>query len=101
MTDEKVQEAARRMRAGIGGAYPELGPERIERARPSNWLEVVRHLLWMCDRIVDLIAEEQREKAMRWLGFVQGVCWSSGLYSLDELKAMNPPDGAETDPARE
>jgi hypothetical protein len=28
----------------------------------------------------------KREKAMRWLGFIQGVLWMSGTFTLDELK---------------
>ena len=30
-----------------------------------------------------------REKLMRWIGFMQGVLWSDGLYSIDELREMN------------
>jgi hypothetical protein len=36
-----------------------------------------------------------RDKLMRWLGFLQGVLWCDGMYSLDELKAHNRgPDHA-------
>jgi len=30
-----------------------------------------------------------REKLMRWLGFMQGVLWSDGLYDIDELRELN------------
>lgn len=37
-------------------------------------------------------AEEGRtEKAFRWLGFIQGVLWAEGVYSIDELKDHNKP----------
>jgi methionine salvage enolase-phosphatase E1 len=35
----------------------------------------------------------QREKVMRWLGFLQGALWVKGIYTIDELRAHNMPDG--------
>lgn len=34
------------------------------------------------------------EKFMRWLGFLQGALWNMAIFTLDELKAHNKPDGA-------
>jgi hypothetical protein len=28
-------------------------------------------------------------KAMRWLGFIQGVFWSEDVFSIDQLKNHN------------
>lgn len=47
------------------------------------------HLLTMIPEMRLMIAEGRREKAMRWLGFMQGVLWVSGEYTLDELKDHN------------
>lgn len=47
------------------------------------------HMLEMIPKMRVMITEGRREKAMRWLGFMQGVFWVSGEYSLDELKAHN------------
>jgi len=33
-----------------------------------------------------LIDEGRIEKAMRWLGFIQGVLWSIGDFTVDELR---------------
>jgi hypothetical protein len=33
-----------------------------------------------------LAGRSKREKAHRWLGFIQGVLWMSGVFTLDELK---------------
>jgi hypothetical protein len=33
----------------------------------------------------------KREKFMRWLGFMQGVLWNNGIYTLDQLKDHNRP----------
>jgi len=36
---------------------------------------------------------KRREKAMRWLGFVQGTLWGWGIATIEELKKMNAPTG--------
>jgi hypothetical protein len=67
---------------------------------------------WACDQykvLSDASLEEarkrrarsKREKAHRWLGFIQGVLWMGGRYSLDELKehsrrCSDEPDKPET-----
>ena len=41
----------------------------------------------MVDRIIPLIEEQNKiEKGMRWLGFIQGVFWTKGYSTIDELK---------------
>lgn len=47
------------------------------------------HLLTMIPKMRVMLADGRREKAMRWLGFMQGVMWVSGEYTLDELKGHN------------
>jgi hypothetical protein len=32
-------------------------------------------------------ADGSEKKAMRWLGFAQGVAWSNNIYTLIELKS--------------
>jgi len=51
------------------------------------------HLNFMCSEGQKLIEEGRTEKAMRWLGFLQGVLWARGFYSLDDLKNHSRPDG--------
>jgi len=54
----------------------------------SPWSELA-HLRFMCveaQKFVDI------EKAMRWLGFLQGVLWSRGFYSLNDLKNHSRPE---------
>jgi len=53
----------------------------------------LEHLLWMCQTIRVFVAEGRREKAMRWLGFVQGALWAKALVSIDHLKAVMRADG--------
>jgi hypothetical protein len=35
-----------------------------------------------------------REKFMRWLGFMQGVLYSEGVYTIDQMKDHNRPTTA-------
>ena len=43
----------------------------------------VRNAIGMPSRWPDTGSEG---KAMRWLGYIQGICAACGLYTLDELK---------------
>ena len=47
------------------------------------------HLRTMFPKMVQFVSEDKIEKAMRWLGFVQGVLWVCGVYTLEHLKADN------------
>jgi hypothetical protein len=51
------------------------------------------HLRFMCIEAQQFVDEDRTEKAMRWLGFLQGVLWARGFYSLDDLKNHSRPDG--------
>jgi hypothetical protein len=50
------------------------------------------HLRSMCDEIPAIVAHHHTEKAMRWLGFMQGVLWAGGYYTLNDLRKHNAPD---------
>lgn len=50
--------------------------------RNGNTLE---HVRWMLDELRDLTGA----KAMRWLGFVQGVLWMQGIYTIDQMREHN------------
>jgi hypothetical protein len=49
----------------------------------------LEHTAWMCQKIVDYVGGDFREKASRWLGFVQCMLWDQGIYSVDELRQHN------------
>lgn len=53
--------------------------------------ESISHLLYMLDEIPKFVAEDRREKAMRWIGFVQGVVCVWYGVPVEELKEMNRP----------
>lgn len=80
MADSKVVEAF--------GACRGLLPETLLPVRGGLRDE---HLAFMCEEGVRLVEAGRREKAMRWLGFVQGALWASGRAPIDTLKRMNMP----------
>lgn len=57
----------------------------------SKDIAIHKHVRTMIDKIVALVAEDRMEKAFRWLGFIQGCMWTTGLYSIEELKNHNRP----------
>lgn len=79
MTTEKIQQAFAACRAL-------LDPRWIAwRGGPQG-----PHLVFMCEEGASY-AEHRREKAMRWLGFVQGALWALGKAPIEDLKNMNRP----------
>ena len=52
----------------------------------------VAHLRFMCIEASKFVDAGRVEKAMRWLGFLQGVLWARGFYSLEDLKNHSRPD---------
>lgn len=53
--------------------------------------KLLEHARWMCDEIIVKSSEydSHTEKIMRWLGFVQGVLWATGFYSIEQMKDDN------------
>jgi hypothetical protein len=45
----------------------------------------------MCLEGIKLVNENRIEKAMRWLGFVQGTLWAMGVRTIEEMKVENMP----------
>lgn len=54
-------------------------------------LRVLQHLGYMFDQMEKFLDEGRMEKFFRWLGFIQGVCWTLGYQTLKELKDLNKP----------
>ena len=47
------------------------------------------HCYWMLGQMEQFLAKDKIDKAFRWLGFIQGVLWMHGLYTIDELRDHN------------
>jgi hypothetical protein len=59
----------------------------------------LNHIRWMCDEVPRMLEEKQPfetdssrarlEKAMRWLGFMQGAMAVADVMTIDEMKDDN------------
>jgi len=50
------------------------------------------HCHGMLGKIEQFVKEGRREKAFRWLGFVQGFVWATSHFTLEQLMNHNRPD---------
>jgi glycyl-tRNA synthetase beta subunit len=55
------------------------------------------HVAWMCQEAQKFVDQMRIEKAMRWLGFVQGYLWARSMRTLEELKTDSMPDPVAAD----
>lgn len=94
MTPAQVKYAAVKYLARLQGAGAVPVSTSLSDPRPSPQAQM-DHAAWMCVEMERMHAtgsmETQHgiEKAMRWLGFVQGVLWASGVYSIEDMKDDN------------
>ena len=65
---------------------------------PMDWSpseqEQRNHLVYMLDRMEEMLdtalfSVTNWDKFNRWLGFVQGLLWAMGEYTLDEMQEHN------------
>lgn len=78
-----VSRACQHARGLVLGRYPEA-TARAHVNEPC-------HLLYMLDEIPAFMAAGRREKAMRWLGFVQGALWYGRYTTIEHIKIVNRP----------
>lgn len=101
MTNEKLQSAFNACERLINTeAQKHNVTMAIRDAEATTDQRRASHLLWMAREGMTLIKEHRREKAMRWLGFLQGALWALRLVSVEQLKDMNRPDESEHDSGR-
>jgi len=60
--------------------------------RGSYLPETYKHIGYMLWKIPQFLKEGRKEKANRWLGFVQGVLWAKDFYTIEEMKEHNRPN---------
>lgn len=75
---EKFEKWSRERCAGNFDGVPGMG-------------RAVKHANWMVHEMLRQLEEDamSAEKVNRWLGFVQGVMWSAGLFTIDEMREHN------------
>ncbi|MGE0366986.1 MAG: hypothetical protein AB7Q00_14760 [Phycisphaerales bacterium] len=92
MTPDQVRHAVMRYYREIG----RINGQRLEQCKHS-YLAGIRiprdmilaHLRWMCIVVNREHAHDNIEKAMRWLGFIQGALWALGIKTIEDLKEDN------------
>lgn len=93
MTDDKLLLLFHAYKAKMEGAWGVGEGARYDASAPSPTAlnQSLAHLHWMCDEAMGFVEAGRREKAFRWLGFIQGVLWSEGLVTIDDLKEASRP----------
>lgn len=95
MTDDKIRDVLELYEMMLNG--PPAWDPPPNNARLDHLLTMIPKMREMLDAIAQIQHGTERhlkiEKLMRWLGFMQGVLWSKGIYSIDELRAHNMPEG--------
>jgi len=99
MTNEKVLEACLQMARKVRRSNRDwaLTSRGLCAARSPNGIDghslsSMEHALFMCAEIPKLMEAGKREKAMRWLGYLQGALTAVGVLTLEEAKKMNMPN---------
>lgn len=88
MTKEKIIEIAEKYRE----YFVLNGVEKAKFIRndtSGDFEDDLAHCHIMLDKIVEFVLLGKVKKAGRWLGFVQGVLWSAGVYTLEDLQIHN------------
>lgn len=51
--------------------------------------DALKHAAWMCVEARRFLKRGRKDKAARWVGWIQGILWTSGVYSLGDLREHN------------
>jgi len=47
------------------------------------------HIRTMLNKIPKFMEDGREDKAMRWLGFIQGWLWARGFYTIEQMAGHN------------
>lgn len=78
--------------AALADFYSEAAKRKVYLTNSFEREAAFEHLADMASRLRKLLEEGRVEKAMRWLGFMQGAMWALGVYTIEELKNHSRPD---------
>jgi hypothetical protein len=92
VTDKEVLETVAKYREALGTNPP-------VRIANKSWMPnfaiggdrrmVTQHVMWMLGQIPEFVYAGKREKADRWLGWVQCALWALGFYSIGQARDHN------------
>lgn len=102
---KQVAEVAKRYGNLFGDLYGYVGvrlSENLMRVPLALLSDEQRrqHVAWMCWELEQLVSAGKTEKAMRWLGFIQGAMWALGIRTIEQLKYDNMPANETFDGSR-
>lgn len=93
MDAEKMLSVVQTYRSLLSFTSPLSGPLNV----PPTPQQALAHVAGMLDQIETFVkadTEEAWDKANRWLGFLQGVFWTQGIYTLDQMRDHNRAEPA-------
>ena len=70
---------------------PKRGPVDLS-LRHWSHRQICNHLVWMLQQVRDFVEDGRREKAMRWLGFVQAALVTHGYFTIAQCADHNKGD---------
>lgn len=88
MDATKMLEVVQQYRVLLSFIPPLAGPFDV----PPTPRKAVAHCAGMLEKIEVFVKEgtpESWDKANRWLGFLQGVFWVQGIYTLNQMRDLN------------
>jgi hypothetical protein len=58
---------------------------------PPGMGRAIKHANWMIQEMLQRMeaGEDKPGQADRWLGFVQGILWCHGMFTIDDMKGHN------------
>ena len=84
MDDSRVKAKAARYREIL--AKTNAPPKACDpRQKGPDPMEMASHAIWMCDRVPRLCVEGKSVQAREWIRFVEGVLWSTGVLSFEDM----------------
>ena len=87
VTREQIHDVVRRYDVELAERGYLVG--RADMALSPSSVGGLKHVRWMIAEILQLYEERSVEKDQRWLGFIQGVLWSYGVETIDDMKGHN------------
>jgi hypothetical protein len=89
MSPEKIKELMHYYARALQVDPVRGDPAALNRDKDAD----MRHLVWMCGQVIEFVNTQRMAKANRWIGFIQGVMWSYGVMTIDQMRQHNKPEG--------
>ena len=89
MTEAKILEVVAKYKKHPFLAQIRNGKRHRANEKVNSYPAFYSHMLWMCNEVEKFVSQGRKEKAFRWLGFIQGCLWMNGDYTLSQLANHN------------